>query len=165
MSLSMDVRIDDSELTRHQSQVSGRAPAVIRQLINDLLARGHDIMKLVAPTGQGGLDEQGKPYTGGQYKQTIEVKRIDGYSGVVGPTVPYAAAVEYGTKPHVIRPKRAKQLSFKSEGATGWWLHFKKVNHPGTKGQYVVRTSADMMGKEAPPMVQMAIASLVGGGS
>lgn len=55
--------------------------------------------------------------------------------------VGYAAAVEYGSRPHVIRPKRAKALAWGGPRTLGGRLrsggsptHFAKVvNHPGTK--------------------------------
>ena len=46
------------------------------------------------------------------------------------PTAKYAAAVEFGTGPHVIVPKKAKALFW-----PGADHPVKKVNHPGTKGK------------------------------
>lgn len=43
----------------------------------------------------------------------------------VGTNVPYAAAMNNGSKPHVIKPKTKKALKFNGRFA-------KKVNHPGT---------------------------------
>lgn len=50
-----------------------------------------------------------------------------------------------GTKPHVIRPKTKKALAFKwgnapvspTSPSSGKWV-YKKVNHPGTKGNNVL---------------------------
>jgi len=44
---------------------------------------------------------------------------------------PYAPFVEFGTKPHVIRPKKKKALAFETEN--GKEVVVKKVNHPGSK--------------------------------
>ena len=68
-----------------------------------------------------------------------------------GPTANYASAVEFGTKPHVILPVRARLLSWITGGtksyvtaASGRRYHrtskqgrafARKVNHPGTKAQ------------------------------
>lgn len=57
--------------------------------------------------------------------------------------VGYAAAVEFGSKPHVIRPKRAKVLAWGGPRTLGGRLrsggrptHFARfVDHPGTKAQ------------------------------
>ena len=58
-------------------------------------------------------------------------------------TANYAAAVELGTRPHIIRPRNKKALAFAPAGRrlsgsprTGSSVVFaKKVNHPGTKAQ------------------------------
>jgi phage gpG-like protein len=50
----------------------------------------------------------------------------------VGTNVDYAAAVEFGTKAHVIKPRKKSYLSFKINGV---WVRAKQVNHPGTKAQ------------------------------
>lgn len=60
-----------------------------------------------------------------------------------GPTVNYAAYVQFGTKPHVIQAKRAKVLATRASKATGWpivsssgyAIFGTRVNHPGTKAQ------------------------------
>lgn len=44
---------------------------------------------------------------------------------------PQAWFLEYGTRPHKIRPKRAKALRF--IGRSGQPVFAKEVNHPGTK--------------------------------
>ena len=68
-----------------------------------------------------------------------------------GPTANYASAVEFGTKPHVILPVKARMLSWLSgsgaryvTSSSGRRYHkagktsrifARKVNHPGTKAQ------------------------------
>lgn len=44
----------------------------------------------------------------------------------------YAAAVHEGTRPHVIRARRAKALSFIWHGER---VFFRSVNHPGTRAR------------------------------
>jgi HK97 gp10 family phage protein len=60
---------------------------------------------------------------------TVESDRV-----TIGPNenqAPYAGYVEFGTGPHVIRPKKpGGVLKFKVGGT---WVYAKKVNHPGTK--------------------------------
>lgn len=53
-------------------------------------------------------------------------------SGGVTAHADYAAAVHQGSRPHVIRAKRAKALSFFWHGQQ---VFFKSVNHPGAKGR------------------------------
>ena len=58
-----------------------------------------------------------------------------GFRGVVkagGEGVAYARAVEFGTKPHVIRPKRGRVLRWRSGRG---FRYATKVNHPGTRAQ------------------------------
>jgi phage gpG-like protein len=55
----------------------------------------------------------------------------------VGTNVPYAAAMNNGSKPHLIKPKTKKALKFNGRFA-------KKVNHPGTPPrEFMVMTERD----------------------
>jgi hypothetical protein len=54
----------------------------------------------------------------------------EGYRGVVHSTHPATIYVVRGTRPHTIRPKRAKALRFRVGGRT---VFAKVVSHPGTK--------------------------------
>ncbi|MDK1473610.1 hypothetical protein QNO07_09280 [Streptomyces sp. 549] len=54
----------------------------------------------------------------------------EGYRGVVTSTHPASIYVIKGTRPHVIRPRRAKALRFRVGGRT---VFARVVNHPGTK--------------------------------
>lgn len=53
----------------------------------------------------------------------------------------YGEAVEFGTLPHIIRPKSKKALKFKSGGET---VFAKKVNHPGTQPQPFIRRTLQL---------------------
>lgn len=76
------------------------------------------------------------PVRTGRLRQSIQV-RVHGHQIVVGPDTEYAAFVEFGTKPHVIRAKPGKKaLAFKVAGQT---VIVKSVNHPGTKPNPFVR--------------------------
>ncbi|MGX1483432.1 HK97 gp10 family phage protein [Streptomyces griseus] len=63
--------------------------------------------------------------------------RTVGY--VVGTNVNYAAAVEYGTAPHVIKPTSKKALYW-----PGARHPVGKVNHPGTRAQPFMRPAVEM---------------------
>jgi HK97 gp10 family phage protein len=58
---------------------------------------------------------------------------------VVGTNVSYAAAVEYGTSPHVIKPKYKQALYW-----PGARHPVAQVNHPGTKAQPFLRPAIEM---------------------
>lgn len=63
--------------------------------------------------------------------------RTVGY--VVGTNVNYAAAVEYGTAPHVIKPKNKKALFW-----PGARHPVAQANHPGTRAQPFMRPAVEM---------------------
>lgn len=63
------------------------------------------------------------------------------WDAVVKATAPYAAHVEWDTRPHVIRARRAPFLSFWWE-KMGVWFRGKKVNHPGTSGTWFMSLGA-----------------------
>jgi HK97 gp10 family phage protein len=58
---------------------------------------------------------------------------------VVGSNVNYAAAVEYGTAPHVIKPKYKRALYW-----PGAAHPVAQVNHPGTRAQPFLRPAIEL---------------------
>ena len=84
------------------------------------------------------VEEEAKknaPVDSGYYRNNIG---FDGKNKVIA-NADYSAALEYGTKPHVIEPKTAKALHFKSDGQD---IFAKRVNHPGTKPLAIMRNAA-----------------------
>ncbi len=71
---------------------------------------------------------------------------------VVGSNVNYAAAVEYGTAPHVIKPKYKQALYW-----PGAAHPVAQVNHPGTKAQPFLRPAIELT-----PIFWRAHASQIG---
>jgi phage gpG-like protein len=65
-------------------------------------------------------------YDTGALKQSIRVVSVSNDSVRVGSDRPYAAAHQFGSKPYVITPKRAKALFWPGAGHP-----VKSVNHPG----------------------------------
>lgn len=51
----------------------------------------------------------------------------------MGSDLEYAAAINDGSRPHVIRPRRASVLRFNVGGRV---VFARVVNHPGTKGTH-----------------------------
>ena len=72
------------------------------------------------------------PVRTGNLRRTIHVASATATSAVTVASANYAAAVEFGTAPHVIRPRRRKALRFNVGGSV---VFAKKVNHPGTRPQ------------------------------
>lgn len=79
----------------------------------------------------------------GRLRQSIgrgERSRFDHFIRAGGPSARYALFVEEGTRPHVIRARRAKALRFYQGGE----LRFaRSVNHPGTKPAHFMKDARD----------------------
>lgn len=88
------------------------------------------------------------PRKTGNLGRTIHLASATARVAVTEATAKYAAAVEFGTKPHVIRPRNAGALRFPSKGtpttlggrvrsgaakAPGAFAFATIVHHPGTK--------------------------------
>jgi hypothetical protein len=85
------------------------------------------------------------PRKTGNLGRSIHLVRVTRSSATTEAKAPYAAAVEFGTKPHIIRPRRAAVLAFPAAGTArrlsgkarkgGAMAFAKMVRHPGTKPQ------------------------------
>lgn len=86
------------------------------------------------------------PRKTGYLGRSIVPGSITGRSAFVEARTPYAAAVEFGSRPHVIRPKRGSVLAWPADASgrrlsgrrrtnAGRLIIARKVNHPGTKAQ------------------------------
>jgi hypothetical protein len=64
-------------------------------------------------------------------KAKVKITKGGGKLRLGWPGVPYAASIDSGARPHVIRPKRAKFLRFRARN--GALVFAKRVNHPGNK--------------------------------
>ena len=76
------------------------------------------------------------PVDTGRLRASLRVQRRSFFGlrqrWTVGSDVDYAPMVNDGTKPHIIRPKRAKALRFKVGGRT---VYAMVVHHPGTRAR------------------------------
>lgn len=124
------VNIDSSEVRRlavdlrnARGHVGAKASAAIRKTAFDIERDG----KRFAPVDTGNLENSiSTDITGDGRHGSMQAD--------IGPTVDYGDDVEYGTQPHVIRPKTpGGVLAF--PGAGGGTVFAKSVNHPGTAPQ------------------------------
>ena len=92
-------------------------------------------------------EKKSAPFDSGYYRNNIG---FDGKNKVIA-NADYSAALEYGTKPHVIEPKTAKALHFKSDGQD---IFAKRVNHPGTKPLAIMRNAALKVQKQVGGIFQ-----------
>jgi hypothetical protein len=74
------------------------------------------------------------PVDTGRLRSSIraEPPRIFTFRGsvTIGSDLEYAAMVNDGTRPHIIRPRRARVLRFQVGGRT---VYAREVHHPGTR--------------------------------
>lgn len=75
------------------------------------------------------------PVDSGNYRNNIN---FDGKKTITA-GASYSAAIEYGTQPHSIEARTAEALHFVINGQE---IFAKKVNHPGTKPNPVMRNAA-----------------------
>lgn len=87
------------------------------------------------------------PVDSGNYRSEIN---YDGANEVIA-RANYSADIEYGTGAHIIEPVTAKALHFKKDGKE---IFAKKVNHPGTRPNPVMRNAAAKVQKEIPQIWQ-----------
>jgi hypothetical protein len=80
--------------------------------------------------------------TGNLRSSIVSAVRSDGMVvvGTVGTPVDYAVAVHEGTRPHVIRPRRARVLAWGPPGARVFATF---ARHPGTRGRPFLRRALE----------------------
>lgn len=99
------------------------------------------------------------PRKTGNLGRRITLGTSSGDQIMVRARTPYAAAVEFGTGPHVIRPKRRRMLRFPAAGSQvtlggrvkkgkGRYAFARMVRHPGTRAQpYLIPGARNALGK------------------
>jgi len=87
------------------------------------------------------------PVDTGRLKNSIGMRREGGRKIIVEAKAPYAGFVEYGTRPHVIRPRRKKVLRFEVDGKV---VFTTRVYHPGTSPQPYWRPSFEHTAEALP---------------
>src|SRR5262245_31180233 len=103
----------------------------------------HDVLVQSANQILAGMEAK-VPVKTGKLRSSLTIQvRTDPV--IIGPNplaAPYAAYVEYGTRPHEIRPRNPHGVLKFRVGGT--WVYAKKVNHPGTQAQpYVLPAFMD----------------------
>ena len=92
------------------------------------------------------------PVDSGDLRRSLAV-RMEGDRVIIGPDVPYAGYVEFGTKPHDIKPKTKRVLKFTVGGQT---VFARVVHHPGTKPNPFVQDSFDAWTRSVGPEIAEA---------
>ena len=99
------------------------------------------------------------PVNTGRLRASITPDIRSPFEGYVGTNVDYAAAVEYGGRPHVIKPRKANVLRFKVGGTKGRYVTSKsgkKYWRKGKPGNEVFAMSVKHPGTKAKPFLEPA---------
>lgn len=82
------------------------------------------------------------PFKTGAYRASIDYDiKGDTLGGVeVSAAVPYAAVIEFGSKPHTIMPRKGKHLRFEAGGQA---VFARVVHHPGTKPRKILQQALE----------------------
>jgi len=142
--------------------VAGWDTSELDQLIDDLDRAGPKAVELtqlvVEKTGfdtVSGAQER-VPVDTGHLKNTIGVDFDADLLGFeAGPTASYGAHVEYGTKPHVIRPRNARALHWVTP--EGDEVFVTRVHHPGTAPQPYMRPAFEQAVEPLPKLLDQVV--------
>lgn len=125
-------------------------PARVQRLMRTFLLKAGQLavgeMKRVARErfGRIGVRHPGLGPPTGQLAATIRASAPTRTHVDISPNVPYEAAVDTGSRPHVILPRRAKALRWTTRGGPrGGVMFARRVQHPGFRGHFYVRRTAD----------------------
>lgn len=98
------------------------------------------------------------PYKTGQLSQTF-FSTVSAFQATWGPTVNYAAAVEFGTAPHIIKPVNKKALFW--QGAKH---PVRSVRHPGSRAnpymERIIEQASPLINAEFEKALESIIKSL-----
>ncbi|UJQ86549.1 tail assembly chaperone [Mycobacterium phage PenguinLover67] len=126
------IHIDEARLERQTG-------VMLRRKHRSLTRRIANQARAAVPVRTGNLGR-----TIGEMPQTYTPFHV---SGGVEATADYAAPVHEGSRPHLIRARRAQYLHF-------WWhgreVFRKSVWHPGTRSRPFLRTSATRVAAQDP---------------
>ena len=124
------ITISDKEMRKVQKDLSDYSSTVSKEIQGAIVRATYRV---------GGRARRNAPSKFGKLRQSIREK-IGKLKGEISVNVDYAGAVERGTKPHIIKPKKKKALAFKPGGGFRFWdesgrVVLKSVKHPGTSPQ------------------------------
>lgn len=124
MAVEWHLELDEAELNRQTG-------AFLRRRMRSLQRRIATQARQDVPVRTGHL---GRSIREGQVRMSGP-RTVD---GSVEATARYAAPVHEGSRPHIIRPRKAKALRFEIGGRT---VFARMVRHPGTKARPFLRNA------------------------
>ena len=140
MPVSVEVDFDMEPFQKWVERVKREAPKVFDEFLDRSSSLIAETMRMKAPV------------RGGFLRDSIVIRK-NGDAVEVGPTTPYAAYVEFGTRPHIIEPVQASALAFEIDGQA---VFAKRVQHPGFPGKFFVKSTSE----ECLPKLQELVLNL-----
>lgn len=95
------------------------------------------------------------PVKTGVLRASIKANRIGPLGWKISSPLPYVVPVEFGSRPHVIRPRSGKFLRFQSGGGV---VYARSVRHPGTKARRMFALSVPKIQNELSNIVARILA-------
>lgn len=129
-------------------------PALATRAASLLAVEGATVQ--IANGAQHHLDRNGS-IVSGDLIRSIDYE-VKGSKGVVFTPIEYGKYVEYGTRPHKIRPRNAKVLRWIDK--LGNVIFAREVNHPGGKAYPYMRPAAADVIRDFPKILRQVRASL-----
>ncbi|MEM2257823.1 MAG: HK97 gp10 family phage protein [Candidatus Caldarchaeum sp.] len=98
------------------------------------------------------------PVETGRLKNSINIVYSDVRRVVAEASAPYAGFVEFGTRPHIIRPRVKRVLRFEVDGRI---VYATMVRHPGTSPQPYWRPAFNYVAEKAQALFTQAMMEAV----
>ena len=133
------LRVEASEALQRLSRLEGR------RILERLLGEAGRLLVEEA--------RRRAPVRTGRLRRSI-IARLQGGRVLVGPTVPYAAYVEFGVRPHPVEAKAARALHFTVGGEE---VFARRVHHPGFPGKRFMAEA----GRQAIPKLRRLMARIL----
>lgn len=138
--MSIGVELRDDVLRT----LPGRARSAMREGLRGVAEQGRDYAREAAPHAS----------------DSIHVEQVGDLEFIITTDSPVAAWMEYGTRPHTIRPNRARVLHFVIDGQEVWAM---EVNHPGTAPRPFMKPAAERARNDIPARLLPILQHYLGG--
>jgi len=119
------------------------------ELVHRSLGLAHESIREAARRAEE-LIRKRAPRRSGKLAQSVG-STVEGDRALVGVGVDYAPFLEWGTRPHEIRPRRARALRFYAGGRL---VFARRVLHPGIRPRLFVLSAAEALREELSGLVE-----------
>lgn len=132
------INTQSAEMRKFMASPQGEPFRLLQRAVDDTMVRAPQWVRRLTTTRTGTLANS--------FQRTPVALQGSKLIGGVENTADYAMFVHDGTSPHVIRPRRAKVLTWFPTGG-GPQVFARKVNHPGTKARPFLFMAAQEVGR------------------